>query len=192
MRKIAILLAALSIQAALFASSTTLSFGLTGGYSQVNNGTGTIGVNATAQYVADISNRFGVGLGTHIDASFGLNKPDIPFSFGFILGPGFDIRLGTQHAINITVGPSLIAETGKRYSLAGFGIGLDAMYTFFFDETRTLGISAGVSVYPQFLVTGNRDFSIAATGYVGITWHMRGYSLNPLHLAPLGYLILTD
>ena len=43
----------------------------------------------------------------------------------------YEFRIGQASAINLTLGPAIIAEAGKDYSSVGFGIGLDMLYTYY-------------------------------------------------------------
>ena len=195
MRKFLSLLAALFLAAGLYAASAMVSMGMSGGYSDASGGYGMLGFNTTAQYVADISNKVGIGMGTHIDMDFGLRK-GAAFMFGMIAGPGFEFRLTPSQTINLTLGPGIVLEGGRGYSSFAFGIGIDALYTFYFDQDRTLGFSVGGTFYPEFIVDDesrpDAAFGFAAAGYVGITWRIRGYAEDPIDLAPLGYIILRD
>ena len=188
MKKIATLLTVLLLSFSLSAATSMAMLGMSGGYSTSENGTGLLGFNSTAQYVADFSNSLGIGFGTHADITFGLGHRDLSFFFGFITGPGFEFRIGNG-AINLTVGPAIVLEE----SSFGFGVGVDALYTYYFDQERTIGLSIGGSFYPQFIVDDSSrpdaSFNFGGLGYVGITWRARGFALDPLDLAPLGYLI---
>ena len=104
------------------------SVGMIGGYSDAGSGYGLMGFNTSAQYLADISNKAGIGLGSHIDLGFGL-RDGLSFMFGMIVGPGFEFRLTPEQAINITIGPGLVMEAGHGYDSLAFGIGIDALYT---------------------------------------------------------------
>ena len=72
------ILAILLISSSIFAASSMASVGMIGGYSDAGSGYGLMGFNTSAQYLADISNKAGVGLGSHIDLGFGLRK-DLSF-----------------------------------------------------------------------------------------------------------------
>ena len=189
------ILAILLISSSIFAASSMASVGMIGGYSDAGSGYGLMGFNTSAQYLADISNKAGVGLGSHIDLGFGL-RDGLSFMFGIIVGPGFEFRLTPEQAINITIGPGLVMEAGRGYDSLAFGIGIDALYTFYLDEDRTLGFSVGGTFYPEFIIDDesrpDASFGFTAVGYVGLTWRTRGFAEDPLDLDPLGYVILRE
>ena len=193
MKRITLLLIVLMLSFSLTAATSMAMMGISGGYSSTAGGIGTLNFNATAQHVADLSNRLGIGGGVHVDLGFGLNKDGIPINAGFMTGIAFEFRIGQASAINLTLGPALMAEAGDGYSSVGFGIGLDMLYTYYFDKDRTIGLSVGGTVYPQFLVSSDPEpspaFSISGMGYVGVTWRLRGFSLSPIELAPLAFMI---
>ena len=195
MRRLSLFVIALAITSGLYAASTMASAGIAGGYSDAADGYGMIGFNTTAQYLADISNKAGVGMGAHIDLDFGLKK-GFTFMFGMIAGPGFEFRLTPSQTLNLTIGPGIVLEAGREYSSFAFGIGLDALYTFYFDRDRTLGVSIGGTFYPEFIVDdesrSDAAFGFCAIGYVGLTWRIRGYAEDPIDLDPLGYIILRE
>ena len=126
---------------------------------------------------------------------FGL-RDGLSFMFGMIVGPGFEFRLTPEQAINITIGPGLVMEAGHGYDSLAFGIGIDALYTFYLDEDRTLGFSVGGTFYPEFIIDDesrpDASFGFTAVGYVGMTWRTRGYAEDPIDLDPLGYVILRE
>ena len=85
-------------------------------------------------------------------------------------------------------------KTGTAFGKGvGFGIGLDMLYTYYFDPERTIGLSIGGTVYPQFLVSSDPEpspaFAISGMGYIGVTWRLRGFALSPIELAPLAFMI---
>ena len=186
------------LASSLSAASTMASFGFTGGYSDTAEGYGLIGFNTTAQYLGDISNRIGIGIGTHLDLDFGIAKEKwgIPFLFALIAGPGMEFRLTPSQTINLTIGPGIVLEAGRGFDSFALGLGIDALYTFYFDQDRTLGFSVGGTFYPEFLIDDETrpgaGFGFAATGYIGITWRERGYAVDPIDLDPLGYTILRE
>ncbi len=195
MRKALLSIVIFAITASLYAASTMASVGLTGGYSDADDGYGFIGFNTTAQYLADVSNKAGIGLGTHIDLGFGL-KQGAAIAFGIVIGPAFEVRITPSQTINLTIGPGVVLEAGRGYSSFGFGPAIDALYTFYFDNNRTLGVSVGGTFYPELIIDDESrpeaSFGFSAQGYVGMTWRIRGYAEDPIDLDPLGYIILRQ
>ena len=54
-----------------------------------------------------------------------------------------------------------------------FDGGIDASVSYFFGDSKTIGITAGISLYPQFLIfddAGHTPFRIAAYGYAGMSF----------------------
>ena len=149
------------------------SFGLTGGYTSKDN-TALMGFNGTYMYASEVNSNLSIGLGTHADFAFGLNhKDNFSIFVGTVFGLGFDAKFTDSLSLNITAGPLVVAETGIDTPSIGFGVGLDAAFTYYFDQNRTTGLSVGTTVYPQFFVLddGRSDnFSIACMGYIGISF----------------------
>ena len=190
MRKItAVIILTICIMLPLSAATEFGTLGFAGGYS--TRGAGIAGFNSTYQYLGDLSRYFGIGLGTHEDVAFDFADNYLGFFVGFIAGPGFEIRPAENMTLNITVGPSVILE-GPWEEAFGFGVGVDASYTYYFDGSYPqIGVTVGTTLYPQFLVFDdldrNRNFLFAGTGYIGIAWRFPGYSWDQLTPPPLGY-----
>ena len=190
-RIFAMVLLALIVIIPLGAATEMGNIGFTGGYSA--RGSGILGFNSTYQYLGDISRYAGIGLSTHADVAFNFAHDYLGFFVGFIAGPGFEFRPAEEMAINLTVGPAVIIE-GAWDTSFGFGAGIDASFTYYFDTTYPhIGVTVGTTLYPQFLVQDDRDpkktFSFAGTGYIGLAWRFPGYSLDQLDQPPLGYAI---
>ena len=187
----AIIMLALMIAAPLGAATEMGNIGFTGGYS--TRDAGILGFNSTYQYLGDVSRFVGIGLSTHADVAFSFAHNYFGFLVGFIAGPGFEFRPTEEIAINLTVGPAVILE-GAWDTSFGFGAGVDASFTYYFDTTYpNIGVTVGTTLYPQFLVQDERNprktFSFAGIGYIGLAWRFPGYSWDQLTPPPLGYAI---
>ncbi len=172
-RILTIAVAALFLILPVCADSDFGMFGVTGGYTSKDN-TALMGFNGTYQYTADISNSIGIGVGSHADFSFGLNHSDeLTLFSGVLCGLGIDVSFTDSASLNLTVGPVLAVEAGVKTASVGIGVGADAAFSYYFDNEKTVGITAGATIYPQFLVLddGRSDnFSIAAVGYIGMSF----------------------
>ena len=156
-----------------FADSDIATMGITGGYSMKDN-TALFGFNAGYSYYASINESVGIGGGVHGDFAFGLNhRNDFTFASGFIGGLGLEFRLTEELSLNILAGPGIVAESGINEPSVGIGAGIDASVSYFFGDSKTIGITAGISLYPQFLIfddAGHTPFRIAAYGYAGMSF----------------------
>ena len=162
---------AVVLSASIYAAGDFGNLGITGGYTSKEN-TALFGFNGAYQFTADVSDYVGIGFGTHADFAFGLNHSDrLPLFFGWLFGMGLDICFNDSMALNISMGPSMVLETGAYDGSVGIGVGLDAAFSCYFDRQHSVGLSAGATIYPQFVVIDDsRDdvFSIAALGYIGL------------------------
>ena len=172
MRKILPLFIFLSVLAPLSADSDIATLSMTGGYSMKDN-TALMGFNGSYAYYVSVGGGAGVGAGVHGDISFGLNHEEFSFAGGFIGGLGLEFRLTEALSLNILAGPGIVAESGINEPSVGIGAGIDASVSYFFGDSKTIGITAGISLYPQFLIfddAGHTPFRIAAYGYAGMSF----------------------
>ena len=151
MRKLLTTLAIMTLIATpAFADSDIATMGITGGYSMKDN-TALFGFNAGYSYYASINESVGIGGGVHGDFAFGLNSA----------------------SINLLAGPAIAVDMGIVEPSVGMGIGADASFSYFFGTEKTVGVTAGVTLYPQFLVfDDSRDdyFSLDAYGYIAMSF----------------------
>lgn len=174
MKKITIVILALVLLILPVAADSDFgSFGITGGYTSKDN-TALLGFYGTYQYGAEVSSVLNIGLGSHADFEFGVNHDNVlSVFFGSLLGMGMDIRPMDSMAINITLGPALVVETGETTASIGIGIGLDTAFSYYFDVNKSVGVTVGATVYPQFFVIDDgrsSNFSIASLAYVGMSF----------------------
>ena len=173
MRKPAIvLLSIIAVSFPLHADSDIATLGITGGYS-MKDSTALIGFNASYGYYLSLDNTAGMGAGVHGDIAFGLNHESFTFAGGFIGGLGLEFRIKDSMSANLLLGPGLTVESGVREPAIGIGIGIDASFSYFFGDSRLMGITAGVSAYPQFLIfddAGREPFRLDVYGYVGLSF----------------------
>lgn len=174
MRKLLTTLAIMALIATpAFADSDIATMGITGGYSMKDN-TALFGFNAGYSYYASINESVGIGGGVHGDFAFGLNhRNDFTFASGFIGGLGLEFRISDSASINLLAGPAIAVDMGIVEPSVGIGLGADASFSYFFGTERTVGMTAGVTLYPQFLVfDDSRDdyFSLDAYGYIAMSF----------------------
>ena len=191
MKRIILLLALLLALAPVFADGDFGSFALTGGYSS-QSGKGYMGFNGTYQLLASVTDDISIGLGLHSDFAFGFGgRYSVPLLVGVLGGAGFEFRLGDELSINLSLGPAVVCEVWDHLASVGVGLGVDGSFSYFFGQEKAVGISAGVSAYPQFLVVddlGNRPFAISAMGYVALSFRYPA-PVTTLALPALSYLI---
>ena len=172
MKRLLPILAILLLAIPVFADSDIATIGMTGGYSAKDN-TALFGMNAGYSYYASINSMVGIGGGAHGDFSFGLNHGnEFTFATGFIGGLGLEIRIKDSASFNLLAGPAIAVDSGIDEPSIGIGLGIDASFSYFFGEARVVGIVAGTSLYPQFLVfddSSDKAFSLDAYGYVGLS-----------------------
>ena len=140
----------------------------------MKDNTALFGFNAGYSYYASINESVGIGGGVHGDFAFGLNhRNDFTFASGFIGGLGLEFRIKDAASINLLAGPAIAVDMGIVEPSVGMGIGADASFSYFFGTERTVGVTAGVTLYPQFLVfDDSRDdyFSLDAYGYIAMSF----------------------
>ena len=135
---------------------------------------GLFGFTGTYQYLASLSPSAGLGFALHSDFSLGLSVPgDLSFSFGTIAGFALEFRLTDEFALNFSIGPAIVAETGLGEASVGIGAGLDAEFSYFFGELKSVGITAGATLYPQFFVLDDArpgSMSFMGIGYIAMSF----------------------
>ena len=161
-----------------------------GGYSTQYD-TPYIGFGGSYQYLSTISGGLSIGGGVHSDIGFGLKGSSLPVMVGALAGIATEIRIGSDVSINLTVGPGVVAEATDSRSYAGIGLGIDASLSYFFGETKSIGITAGTSLYPQFAVFSDEKdggFSFMGTGYIAVSFRYPAPA-SLLAMPAVGYLI---
>ena len=86
---------------------------------------------------------------------------------------GLEFRISDSASINLLAGPAIAVDMGIVEPSVGMGIGADASFSYFFGTEKTVGVTAGVTLYPQFLVfDDSRDdyFSLDAYGYIAMSF----------------------
>ena len=64
-------------------------------------------------------------------------------------------------------------ETGLGEASVGIGAGLDAEFSYFFGELKSVGITAGATLYPQFFVLDDArpgSMSFMGIGYIAMSF----------------------
>ena len=172
-RVMAVAVAVLMLMGPVYADGDFGSVGIAGGYSSKDN-MGLFGFTGTYQYLASLSPSAGLGFALHSDFSLGLSVPgDLSFSFGTIAGFALEFRLTDEFALNFSIGPAIVAETGLGEASVGIGAGLDAEFSYFFGELKSVGITAGATLYPQFFVLDDArpgSMSFMGIGYIAMSF----------------------
>ena len=191
MKKIIAALIIMLLAVPVFADGDFGSFAMTAGYSSKDS-TALMGMNGTYQFLASAGSGISLGGSAHTDIAFGLNHQDTATIFiGTLAGLALEWRVNPSFAINISVGPAIVAETGVTEPSIGIGAGLDAVFSYFFGEGKSAAISGGATVYPQFFVSDDArstSFSIAAMGWIGMSFRYPA-PVSAFALPAIGYLI---
>ncbi len=191
MRKTIILILLLSLIAVpAFAASQSGMVGMSGGYTSTT-GSGTIGFTTSYTYQADINSKVGIGMGIHADLMYVLSHYG-GFGAGFLFGLNVETRPTPSTTLSFTVGPAFASHI-DYWDYYSFGIGIDAAFTYYFDDHNTTGLTIGATAYPQFLSWGTpwegKRFDIMAQGYVGFAYRYKGYADNQLDRDPLPFYL---